>query len=442
MTLFSPYGANISFISMENIMLPPPPKKVNQPGEIDLSFGTNGSTSVEGGPLVDIAVVTSDGPHQGKIVGLVADNNMFKLFRLHKDGQLDMEFGTDLHEGKRTGYTTQGFGNEGSKSTPNKLTLMGDKKILVTGQVDDKDIPFTAYPAAALFNFSGSSNPVFAKNGVFILKEQPPKDESPQACSPEMTDLPPASRGNKNSDTILFYSRSSPARTGWGVLIRLTPNGELDTTFNRSGYVFFRHPGGASAVHSVVTQRDGTIIVAGVKQTEGFLAAFHPDGSIKLDFGTDGFITLKSEEGSMEPRQLLLRQSDDALIVVGWIDQNQRNACIIRTLAKGMPDPAFNHGKPVVTDGKFLGSLWQGGALDSQGSIVAAGEINYLRHGLVGRITENGTEDPTFGTDGYSDPYAVYMPTAATCIAVQTDTTLVIGARQWSSRFSVSRIHT
>ena len=49
-------------------------------GHLDRSFGTDGTTILEGSHVKAIAVLKAPGPHQGKIIVVLADGNDFKLF--------------------------------------------------------------------------------------------------------------------------------------------------------------------------------------------------------------------------------------------------------------------------------------------------------------------------------------------------------------------------
>jgi hypothetical protein len=57
-------------------------------------------------------------------------------------------------------------------------------------------------------------------------------------------------------------------------LARLTPHGQLDTTFGNGGVIANNIPAGSGGFSAVAVQSDGKIIVGGVTNAELFLSRY------------------------------------------------------------------------------------------------------------------------------------------------------------------------
>ncbi|MFW0757400.1 delta-60 repeat domain-containing protein [Pseudomonas sp. H11T01] len=405
-------------------------------GELDASFGDNGTTLLEGSEVKALAVLKAPGADQGKIIGVISTASDFILFRLEKDGVLDPTFGT-------TGYSRWGFGNTSTRSVPASITVLSDNKIFVAGHAQEGSIGGNSYPAAARFNVNGSPDLTFGVSGVFSFREQPPTAGNTSAPYLQQT----SAIGNlavveTNEDgKILFCSNNTIAPyRDWGLLIQLTSTGELDTTFNGQGYAFFKLNGQPTSSIGLVTQKtSGRIIVGGTTATQSFLAGFTNIGKTDTSFGEDGLAELKSDTAPLTLSKLLL-QSDEKPVAIGRVPTtgSSRKGYVTRTLPNGKTDSTFNNGLPLTIDRPLTSLQLNSGDLDSGQSIIVAGELNTRGLSLVGRITKDGTLDPTFGTAGLSNPSEPGTPNYTTSAVVQTDTQIVIAGRK-DSKPSVSR---
>lgn len=406
-------------------------------GELDPAYGIKGTTLVDGSNVVGLAVWTSEGPDKGKVVGVASQGAEFKLFRLDTNGELDKSFGADKLEGVATGYTTWSFGNSvNTTSTVRDLMIVDNDKIVLTGHVRDNPPSSPSHPAAARFNANGTPDLTFGRSAVFTFQEPAPVTGKTIGSSQ-------TAAGKPKAGSILFSVNSTglPPYRDWGLLIQLTPAGELDLAFNDRGYVFFQNANESTSTVSCVTQANGKIVVAGSTATKGFLAGFTATGKNDELFGTGGFTTFQSTEGSIELRRLVL-QPDQKPVAIGMLKTGSTNSArhgwVIRTLDNGTADIHFNGGSPHITRVPFQGSQWNAGNIDSSGAIVVVGELSARGLSLVGRITADGKADPTFGVNGLSNPQAPDMPNFSSSVALQADNDIVVGGRK-GSQASVSR---
>lgn len=383
-------------------------------GDLDRGFGDNGTKILEGDEVNAIALLEAAGAHQGKIIGVLRDGNDFKLFRLEKDGTLDTLFGTN-------GYLRWGFASSQVTSIPTGITELGADKLLVTGYV--REGSSLNYPAVARFNASGSIDPTFGESGVFVFKE--PLPAAPSPSSPEhITDVANLVVIEAHADRILFSfnSRTLAPYRDHGVLIQLTAAGQLDSRFNRLGYVFFQRESQNTSCSGLAIRNNGNILVAGVSADRGFLAEFTGTGQINLQFGVSGFVVFEPAAGPLTLSTLLLQPNDDKPVVIGWFTTGStRKGYVLRTCPDGKQDNSFNNGKALTIEMPFQSLQLNSAKLDSEQAIVVAGELNTRGLSLLGRVTSDGLRDPAFGNAGLSDPFAPDTSNYTTCTEVQTD---------------------
>ncbi|MFJ2480944.1 hypothetical protein ACIOWE_11775 [Pseudomonas sp. NPDC087598] len=399
---------------------------LNTPGTLDFSFGTFGTRTLLGSDVKAIAVLTDVGPDQGKVVGVISGTNSFKLFRLNENGSLDTTFGPD-----GTGYSEDGFGVPGSFSTPQALAIVNSDQILVSGHLRDSSLA-PNFPAATLFNSNGSANLVFGK----FKFDTPVPPSIPIATLPARTESATTANAAK---ILLSFNNSAPGPyRNWGLLVQLTLDGKLDTALDGRGYVFLRHNGLDTSTIGVVTQTDGRIILAGSTAAEGFVAGYTSTGQPDFTFGKEGSVTtFTSSEGPVRVNKLLL-QADNKLVAVGTV-ANGTSGWITRKLGDGKDDISFNDAKDVITSITFRKLQWKSAVIDSNGSIVAGGEVD-ARVSVVGRITQDGLIDTSFSATGISDWSAEHTPNQLNSAGAQTNTQIIVAGRQ-TTEASVSRYH-
>ncbi|MGL6244575.1 hypothetical protein [Pseudomonas sp.] len=403
----------------------------NEPGKLDWSFGTYGTRLLEGAEVTAIVVLNAEGVNQDKIIGVISTGTgTFRLFRLNKTGELDTTFGPTA-----TGYSEDRFGAATSLSTPSGLTIIDNDQILVTGHVRDTSLGPNC-PAAALFHANGSPNLVFGK---FKFEEPaPPASETRSSDTLQSSANDSLSVTETKTGKILFSVNNSapgPYRY-WGLFFQLTMQGTLDTSLGGLGYIFFRYNNQNTSTVGVVTQVDGRIILAGSTADQGFLAGYTSTGQPDRSFGKeDGVTVFESIEGPVRLNQILL-QSDDKPVAVGTIS-NGTNGWIARALSNGTDDVTFNDSNDVITRIQFRRLQWRSAGIDSNGSIVAAGEVD-ARLCVVGRITKDGIHDTTFSPTGITDPSVDYTPNQTTSVGVQGGKDIIVAGRK-TNESSVSR---
>jgi uncharacterized delta-60 repeat protein len=295
------------------------------PGDVDTGFGTGGSTTVPVGGSADVAglVQRDDGNF---IVGASVDAS-FMTVALTKGGQLFGSYGsggissvsihgatsvtaTDvaLQSNGRVvvvGWETASSGNDrfivarfqqGGKPDPTfsgdgvakigfkqgdafgyGVAIQPDAKIVVVGEVDPSS--GVSNPAMIRLRADGTLDPTFANNGRQVVK------------------VPDRVSAYDGVWRVVLQAHGRLAMAGWQqrrnsnyktLVLRLQPNGHLDSSFGGDGIVILDADGADNWSYALA--RDGTKLVVGLKtatNAAGF-ARLNGDGRLDTTFGGDG----------------------------------------------------------------------------------------------------------------------------------------------------------
>jgi uncharacterized delta-60 repeat protein len=196
---------------------------------------------------------------------------------------------------------------------------------------------------------------------------------------------------------------------------RYRVDGSLDTTFDGDGIASVAiAPGNATDfARSVIVQRDGRIVAGGycdMGPTYGedwCLARFERDGSLDGTFGTSGTLVVRHAPGNgIDNVWSVVQQPDGRLVVAGRCDMggaSGTDACLMRLLADGSPDPTFGTGG-VVLSGRPLSDTAVTAVVEPDGRIVTAGACasggSTGTDSCVSRYLPNGAPDTSFGAGG------------------------------------------
>jgi uncharacterized delta-60 repeat protein len=329
-------------------------------------------------------------------------------------GQLDQDFGVG-------GRLTVDF--NGGSDVIYALAPLKDGRFLAAGDVHGRN----AQGPGSTGNFSvsrflpdGRLDPGFATDGTFEMDLDGGFDEAHAIAL-----LPDRS-------IILAGRLSQGAYADFGV-VKLTPDGALDTTFGRVDAAarlgWNRMEIGGAGIHDdpvgVAIQRNGKIIVVGKTSDEAryarvAVARFTADGQPDLSFGGNGtgFVILPGLEAQRSdyPTAIALDSrnklaANDAITLVGYTT-TYSEAFVIRLTADGAMDTTF--GATAAGGGRTgrltlkstaSGGVYQGASMLASARLVAGNKIVLL--GLGGdrgftfiRLNNDGSLDTTFGTNG------------------------------------------
>lgn len=194
-----------------------------------------------------------------------------------------------------------------------------------------------------------------------------------------------------STDSILTTGLSSEP-----LLVRLTPAGQLDTTFGGDGFAVF--PVGSLAhVTSLVALPDGRVLAGGSlhhdSETHAFVIRVDAQGKLDPSFGTSGITTAPTDYAHQSARMTQL-PSGVIMVLAKFADGGGSDLALFRFNAHGQPDTMFGAGGYIGLNGAEAHEL----LVDSNGKLLAL--ANDSSNGLLYRFNADGSPDATFGTNG------------------------------------------
>ncbi len=384
--------------------------RLNHNGSLDNSFGTNGYSSHN---VYDRSFAHDLGLQQdGKILLAGQDFNDFTVtenigvMRLNTDGSIDSTFNDDGRLAINYGWTEEAH----------TIIQQPDGKIILTGHTD-YDLPTNTIESNKLNIFvarllsNGYPDSSFGTNGFYTLDV----NHASSDFSKNMLLL--------EDGKIICSGATSTNANQNALMVRLTPDGKLDSTFGINGIaqnIF----GFQSMYWRMARQADGKIIVVG--QTifsslnyDFLVQRFNADGSIDSTFGTNGSFTTQLGQKAEKFEDVAI-QSDGKIVCAGYSANNESNkatgdAVVMRLNPNGTLDNTFDgdgiyvlnivegfdetkaclidhDGNIVVTGfahkistagGSIFAFRLKNGTCSSSYSISASGDINFCQGGKV-----------------------------------------------------------
>jgi uncharacterized delta-60 repeat protein len=335
-------------------------------------------------------------------------HNTFGVVRYNPDGSLDTSFDGD-------GRVTTDFGHG---SFANAVALQADDKIVVAGDAGDGSKPDFAL---ARYNPDGSLDPTFDADGM--------------VTTPVGSSLSAAWDVVVQADGRIVAAGSAASATdpyNLG-LARYNPDGSLDPSFGAGGTVMTDIAGYGDFFDGIALQGDKVVIAAhGYTGTSWDFAAlrYNPDGSLDPTFNGDGKVTTDIAGLETDFAAGLAIQADGKVLVVGYTDRGSgedrtSDVALVRYVADGFLDPAFDGDGRVVTAVRGADEVANAVALQSDGKIIAAGS-GYRSDFTLARYQPDGSLDPTFGQGGkVATAFYLTGTDAAAAVAVQSDGKIV-----------------
>ena len=222
-------------------------------------------------------------------------NKDLALARLNPDGSFDTTFSTD---GKLT------LDLLGADDIPTCIAVQPDGKIVVGGYFYNTSSLYCTY-GAVRFKASGDIDNSFGNNGIVTIDISSHNDMA--------QDIAIQSDGK-----IVLAGQSDGTNVDYSA-VRLLPNGALDTTFNTDGKFTTPIGSGSDYGRSVAVQNDGKILIGGSVRMGSFedvgIVRLTPDGNLDTTFSTDGKINTPVVNGISIFNIAL--QSNGKIIAVG-----------------------------------------------------------------------------------------------------------------------------
>ena len=169
---------------------------------------------------------------------------------------------------------------------------------------------------------------------------------------------------------------------GFGVM-RLLADGSLDTSFDGDGTLQFSpRPGQAASVSHATLQADGKLLLVGLAQGGGTgldfaISRVGVDGLLDTGFGSGGTVVLPVGPGTDNARAVVAL--DDGKVLVAGTTRSANNdvdGALVRLNADGSLDASFGNGGVAI--GRFTAGhdLFSQMAVQDDGKIVVFGSMN------------------------------------------------------------------
>jgi uncharacterized delta-60 repeat protein len=388
---------------------------------LDPGFGTGGvSGSDFGGEYSESRAVVEQADGTLLVAGWarpdevpgVLENASAVVAKLTRDGSLDPTFGVD-------GLATAP--DSGRDNYFYDMVLQPDGKIVAVGS-SKPDVILGGDPLVIRFEQDGSLDTGFGSGGVVM------PDLDGRAVAVELQ-----ADGRILVGGGFFGSPFDPHDLG---ITRLMANGNTDMAFGTDGVVRIRNAGD-DLVSGLAVQPDGAIVLAGTldqSNTWGAqdiaLVRLLPDGSLDTTFGNDGEATI--DLGAADTGRAMALQEDGNILIVGdMLAPYDRDAVVVRATSTGALDTSF--GGSGVTNVSFGGDFEQFNDLvvQADGSVLAVGSSGAEGEQdlIVARLLTDGSLDPTFDS-GVTAPFDLGGDETALAVALESGGEVLLAGRQ------------
>ncbi|UVL81657.1 hypothetical protein LOY35_15595 [Pseudomonas sp. B21-028] len=412
---------------MLNQFAPELPMAAVHAGQLDAGFANNGKALVQFSGSTSSLTTGLTLDRTGKI--LVAarietpHGSRFGLARLNHDGSTDPGFGT--------GGCVIGSFEPGFEATAAKVTELPDGKILLSGlHYESTD---HTLPALALFDQQGHPAPGFGNAGQQVIRIEgnlsqglrdpwlPPGLPGLEACD---------MRVQADGRILLLANHHYQLSDHVGILIRLLPDGTLDSSFNRGGFVMVRRLLKNTWLSCLALQADGNIVVGGAIDLpqQGLMVRYDPSGRLDDSFGENGFLSIAAKECSVMINQIVQHQNGD---LQAFGSSRDPMYCLsLKVHRDGKPDQHCNQGQCQLLEIGRNASQWTAAQVQSDGKLVTAGatfggiEADFI----LARHLSDANLDPAFGQGkGWVRTRLGYSLDTATSLAIQANGKILVG---------------
>ncbi|NBP03119.1 MAG: hypothetical protein EBU90_24005 [Proteobacteria bacterium] len=336
---------------------------------------------------------------------------------IDKDNKILAVGTTDLGNALIARYTQHGildtsFNNTGFTVFPtnqidtglyNSVIIDRNNKIIAVGRTSD-----TAVGLIVRFNENGTLDTTFnarsINGGLGYINQADNNNTNAWVYHDATID--------KNNNIVvvgqtLFVSGQGNNRDG--LIARYDQNGELDTTFNQTGYSKVEGNTDSLSYNAVAIDNNNNIIVVGRADDEnGLIARYTQHGILDTSFNSTGYINGDQLTNSDVYYDVALDKNNKIVVVGATNARNQTNdGLIARYNSDGSLDTTFNGTGYINVDHPNNSESYQAVFIDSNNKIIAVGltdpdnDDNNERNGLIVRYNENGTLDTTFNGTGY-----------------------------------------
>ncbi|MCC6938284.1 MAG: hypothetical protein IT226_08685 [Flavobacteriales bacterium] len=340
-----------------------------------------------------------------------------QVYRYNPDGSRDTGFGIN-------GVFTYELDFEADLYS---AVLTADGKIILAGSTTD----YQTYRLLLIqLNADGTLDDSFAGTGVLAQSVSVVVDNAEDMAY----DLALDADGN-----ILVCGSSYDANyIRRPIVVRFTPDGQLDTGFGTNGVASIPAGVGSSGFRGIVVQADGKILAsgffgAGLQWFELLLVRYEADGSLDASFGNAGVV--QYNYGNVDDEGYDLALAPDGSILVAGVTVTQTynySALLMKFTADGAVDISFGTDGAVEEDLNNF-DLASNVSWISDGTIIMAGSSGVgPPNGFdmaVWKYLPDGTRDNSFGTNGLAAPVIPDRYAMINAMEVQADGRILVGGQ-------------
>lgn len=192
-------------------------------------------------------------------------------------------------------------------------------------------------------------------------------------------------------------------------------NYAFDNAFNFDGQFFFGNQDGKELFTDMALQADGKIVLIGRTDYDpdeggnkrGFVLRLKPNGTLDSLFGVNGVVYIDTPDNSDEINAMEV-QPDGKILIAGATELNNNGTYVYSTITRlesnGTVDLSFGNNGVVLINSTVPSLLWDI-ELDTDGKIVGSGFAvlpNQGKRPFITRLNADGMLDTTFAGVGYS----------------------------------------
>lgn len=316
-------------------------------GSLDTSFGNAGSALVSFGDPVaknEALGVFAGAANTILVVGVAETMNTPghrpAMARLLANGQLDPGFGV----GGRQIIQNQPFGAS-ARTLFRSAAMAPDGKIVMAGYCSDCGGGSSDDFVAVRLNSNGTVDSTYGNSGwVRFARKDGQGHDVPEVVTAVAVDT----QGNV---VLGGYSEAynDNSHQQKPLLVRTTPTGQLDTTFNVTGFLDLNLLGSfATSALAIDAYNDGIILATNITNSASvvpgaLLTRIKRTGVVDTNFGEGGLVIFQNDEGT-NINTLAVRR-DRRIVAAGWIDPiggDTRDFFAARMIFNGNLDNSFD----------------------------------------------------------------------------------------------------
>jgi uncharacterized delta-60 repeat protein len=317
------------------------------------------------------------------------------LIKITKDGRVDEEFGV-------AGVAFEEYGGDRYDKSIHidSINLLEDGRILMV--CDVKTVPeengITVYrPLLTVYSAMGQLDKDFNPEKMPVPLPLPSMEDE---YGPYPHLLGSAIQQADGAIVFSFHTClwDRGGYRGRSYVVRVTTQGELDTSFNELGYVEVRGAGYGMKLGQLRLTRDEKIVVIGLLKGQGAIVRLNSSGTMDSSFGSEGFVPVSMIVGAnAQLSDVLLTDGGNIRIVGSFIDESGNRTLLTGFDSSGQPDANFSE---YLERGRFL-RIFSAGGVDDRLWVGGAGYgVDGAFHGAIARMAADGTPDVSLGPTG------------------------------------------